>query len=305
MEPTVPFPYRIAFRTHPGRVRSNNEDRAAVVPLPVGARPGVLAVVADGMGGHQAGEVAAQIAVEQIVAAVRSGNPAQPLQTLSTALRQAHEAILAHGRAHPEHAGLGTTCAVVWLQGRRLYLAWIGDSRVYLWQQGRLHRLTTDHTLLEELQAQGGPPLAGLPLAHLLSRHLGSRQHAEPDFRLRLEGFEDDLQALRRQGMRLHAGARLLLCTDGLTDQVTDEEIAQALEQRDLDAALQHLLDLALRRGGRDNITLVGLEIRPGGEGTTGRGRFLEILPWAVLGAGVLLWVLVILLAWRAGLLAW
>ena len=230
---------------------------------------------------------------------MRAGNPARPVATLSQALLRAHQAILAHGRAHPEHAGLGTTCAVVWLQGARLFIASVGDSRIYLWQQGRLQQLTTDHTWLQEMAEQGGMALpvgTGHPLGHLLYRHLGSPHHAEPDLRLRLSPGESDAQALQHQGVRLHAGDQILLCTDGLTDLVPDEEIAQALAATDLDAALDRLLALALQRGGRDNITMIGIRLTSGGEEVDGRSKGLGVPPWGVLGVGVMLLFLVTLL---------
>jgi len=252
--------------THPGMSGKNNEDRFAVSAHQTAARrgqPSLLAVLADGIGGHRAGEVAAEMAVNQISAYVAQSDAAQPVAILQDAAIAASRAIFVEA-AHPDRQGMGATCALAWIIGRRLYTATVGDSRIYLLRQGCLQQLSTDHTWIQEALDNGllqPDQIRGHPNAHVIRRFLGSPQPPIVDVRLRLEAGESDERAERNQGMKLQKGDLLLLCSDGLTDLVPDDEIRQILQERPREEAAGVLLDLACQRGGHDNITLILIQV--------------------------------------------
>ncbi len=254
---------RAAGRSHPGLRRPNNEDRFAVVDAPVAGKESLLAVIADGIGGHQAGEVAAELAIETVVRKVTDSNGKHPSKTLGQAFMEANRRINQAAGAQDSRQGMGTTCVAAWILGKHLYTASLGDSRLYLLRGGELRQLTTDHTWVQEAVEAGAllPEQArGHPNAHIVRRYLGSPRTEPPDFRIRMDAAESDRQAESHQGMPLQTGDRLLLCTDGLTDLVSDEEIAEILRLPDLDAVPDTLIERANARGGRDNITVVVLE---------------------------------------------
>lgn len=253
--------------TDPGRRGKNNEDRYAVLAHHLGPRdstPSLLAIVADGVGGHRAGEVAAQIAVQTISQVVARSDGKRPLETLRQAFQSANRSIYSQASEDIARKGMSTTAACAWIIGDRLYIASVGDSRIYLLRDGEVHQLTTDHTWVQEALEAGiiTPEEARHhPNAHVIRRHLGSLKPVEPDFRLKLDPDESDAQAEGHQGMNLQPGDQLLVCTDGLTDLVETEEIAGVLQARGRDQAVKELVDLANARGGHDNITIVLLKI--------------------------------------------
>lgn len=257
----------IVSATHPGMKGKLNEDRYSVLTYRFTSddhTPSVLALLADGIGGHRAGEVAAQLAVENIIKFVAENSSNQPAQVLKQAFTLASQIILKHSKENPSLIGMGTTCVCAWVIGDQLYAASVGDSRLYLQRGAKLFRLTTDHTWIQEAIAQGTltPDQArGHPNAHIIRRFLGSVNVINPDLRLRLSSAESDIQAEANQGLRLMPGDRLVLCSDGLTDLVKDEEILYILRSRNLDLSPTHLINLANERGGHDNITVVTLEV--------------------------------------------
>lgn len=260
-------PYPVVARTHPGRRGKNNEDRFGVSVYRLTPRDPVtilLAVLSDGIGGHRAGEVASELAVNRISQVVAAGDPKDPPAVLRRAVLEASTAIHEQADANPDQAGMGATCAIVWVIGGQLYTATVGDSRIYLLRRGALLRLSTDHTWVQEALERGllqpGEEI-GHPNAHVIRRYLGGQTPPEADFRLRLNPAEDDRAAEANQGAALYPGDRLLLCSDGLTDLVSDEEIGQALGGASMEIAAQTLETLANERGGHDNITLIALEI--------------------------------------------
>lgn len=256
-----------AANSHPGMKGKNNEDRYAISAHRLGPKknlPSVLAVVCDGIGGHRAGEVAAEIAVETVSKKVAQSDGTLPLETLQQAIQQASAAVQAHAEADSERRGMGATCVCAWVIGDRLYTASVGDSRLYLIREDSIQQLTTDHTWIQEAIDFGAltPEQArGHPNAHVIRRYLGSQTPPEPDFRLRLQPEDSDEQAIANQGARLQPGDFLVLCSDGLTDLVEKEEIKSFLLSQDRETALQSLTDLANERGGHDNITIVTLEV--------------------------------------------
>lgn len=251
----------VATQTHPGLSGKINEDRLAVACFQAAtSRPVLLVVIADGIGGHQAGEVAAELAVQRIVQEVGASDGLHPLEILQGAIQTASQAIAERSAGQPDKTGMGSTCACAWIDGDRLYTAHVGDSRIYLVRNEKIQRLTVDHSWIQEAIEKGviTPEQAhDHPNVHVLRRHLGTVDLPKVDTRLHLATSEDDAQAIRNQGMQLEPGDILLLCTDGLTDMVWDDEILRLITTRNaLRSAAEDLIDRANERGGPDNITL-------------------------------------------------
>ena len=257
----------IAAATHPGMRGKANEDRYSISAYRFTSDdhpPSVLALLADGIGGHRAGEVAAQLAVENINKYVAESQSNQPTQVLQQAFNYTNQIILNHSKDDPMLIGMGTTCVCAWVIGDQLYATSVGDSRLYLQRGAKLVCLTTDHTWIQEALAQGTlmpDQVKGHPNVHIIRRFLGSKNAIIPDMRLRLNPFESDTQAEANQGLHLLPGDRLLLCSDGLTDLVQDREILDILRTRQLESSPARLIDLANQRGGHDNITVVAMEV--------------------------------------------
>jgi protein phosphatase len=245
----------------------NNEDRYAVSAYylkPDQTRQAVLAVVADGIGGHRAGEVAAELAVDTISKVVAESDGREPAQTLQEAIISASQAVLERSESDATLRGMGTTCACAWVIEDRLYTATVGDSRIYLVRGESIRQLTTDHTWVQEAVESGliSPEQArSHPNAHVIRRYLGSRQQVVPDLRLYLRKAETDAHAEANQGVRLQPGDILLLCSDGLTDLVESGEILASIQARGSEKSLDELVGLANERGGHDNITIITLRV--------------------------------------------
>ena len=229
---------RTGARTDIGKVRDGNEDRLAVV-VPDDPEAGVVLCVADGMGGHPAGEVASQIAVDRLgrweeeASKLLTAAPPDPDAALAIRLRdlvrEAHEAILEVGNSDPDKTGLGTTIVAALLRGDRMHVVHCGDSRAYLLRKDTLEQLTQDHVVIE-----GG--------VRFLSAHVGM-----------IEGLDLD-----ETDHDLARGDRVLLCSDGLTDMVPGEAFGVVLHQaEDPEQAAASLVDLANLTGGLDNVTCV------------------------------------------------
>ncbi len=253
---------KVATLSHPGLAGKNNEDRYAIASYVTDAEKSVLfAVVSDGIGGHRAGEVAAELAVNYIIETVSQSNGKDPMQIMESAIHAASQAIASRSASKAEQHGMGATCACVWLEDHNLFIAYVGDSRIYLVRDGSIHRLTIDHTWVQEALERGiiTPAQAhDHPNVHVIRRHLGSVELPDVDFRLRLNGDEDTLTARNNQGTPLKPGDILLICTDGLTDLVWDDEILRLIITRNsLQSAAEDLIEQANERGGHDNITAV------------------------------------------------
>lgn len=230
------------LRTDVGRVRKTNEDAAFIGEG--------LYILCDGMGGHQGGEVASNLAVDILSLTLLKAEPS--IGILRGAITQANEAICLRAQADPRLRGMGTTLTVLWVAGEQMLLAQIGDSRAYLLRGGVLRQCTHDHSMVAELVRIGKLTAAEArvhPQKNLVTRALGTDPRAEADI------FE----------ITRHPGDRWLLCSDGLTDQVTDEEIAQIMSAHPADTAADTLVSLALSRGGPDNITLLLIDDEGGG----------------------------------------
>jgi serine/threonine protein phosphatase PrpC len=229
--------------SHVGMRRQVNEDRYALAP-DLG-----LFVVADGMGGHTAGQVASELATSAALAAVRSLKDGQtaPSDCLRQAIASANQRVLDEVKSRPELTGMGTTMVMLMATGSRATLAHVGDSRAYLIRDRQMRRLTTDHSLVGELVRRGRIDEAEArehPHRHVLTRAIGVRDSVEPAV--------GEMSAL--------AGDVFVLCSDGLTTHLEDEEIASLAEaEPDLNGACQNLVDAANARGGQDNTTIVML----------------------------------------------
>ena len=254
----------VAALSHAGMSGKNNEDRDAIASFKLSAddpRPAVFAVVADGIGGHRAGEVAAELAVKYISMHVAESNGKKPQKILENAIHEASQAIASHAAGHEEEKGMGATCACVWVIEDRLYTSYVGDSRIYLLRGKYIQRLTIDHTWVQEAFEKGiitAEQMRDHPNVHVIRRHLGGVKLPEVDFRLRIDNAETDEESVENQGFHLKPGDTILICSDGLTDLVWDDEIQKTIRsKKDLKSAVESLVTLANQRGGHDNITAV------------------------------------------------
>jgi PPM family protein phosphatase len=307
----------VVAATDVGRKRSQNED-SHVVWIPESPdereRRGVLLVVADGMGGAVAGEVASRLAVETVVNRYREGGGADPLEDLRQAIEEANRAVYEMSRSDPTLHGMGTTCTALALRGRDAWIGHVGDSRAYLARGHKLHQLTQDHTLVAQLvesQQLRAEHARTDSRRNVVTRSVGVGERVEVDV-VGLEG-------------RLEPGDTLLLCSDGLYGLVTDTDLADTLEDRSLEQACQDLIALANDCGGPDNITVIlahieaaaepapvadasgparlagngarGLETHANGApARAGRGRTLMFLVLALVALAIAVWSIVWLL---------
>ncbi len=230
---------RYAARSDRGLVRSNNEDSVYA-----GAR---LLALADGMGGHAAGEVASQL----VIAALAHLDDDEPggdlLAKLAEAVRAGNTAIAAHVEADPELEGMGTTLTAILFAGNKLGLVHIGDSRGYLLRDGDLAQITKDDTFVQTLVDEG--------------RITAEEAHSHPQRSLimrALTGHDVEPTLIMREA---RAGDRYLLCSDGLSDPVSHETILEALKIPDSAESADRLIELALRGGGPDNVTVVVADV--------------------------------------------
>ena len=247
--------YEFFARTDRGRVRNNNEDSVAF------DRDAQIAVLADGMGGYNAGEVASAMATE-LLASRLLGQASD--DCLRDSIDEANAEIYFAAQSEPGCHGMGTTLAVAWFANDRLTTAHIGDSRVYRLRGDGLDRLTRDHSVLQEALDSGiisAEEARFYPDKHLITRALGI------DF-----AVDSEIQEFP-----VLAGDTYLLCSDGLSDMVDDEEIGQVLLQRRNDPALaaDELVQVANENGGRDNVSVVVVKVRDDLVVRTGRWRKL------------------------------
>ena len=254
----------VAAVSHAGMSGKNNEDRYAVTSFQLGkddVRPALFAIVSDGIGGHRAGEVAAELAVNYITSGVGESNAKKPVKILENAIHDASRAISEHSAGRAEEEGMGATCACVWVIENKLYTAHVGDSRIYLIRGRQVQRITIDHTWVQEAFEKGiitAEQMHDHPNLHVIRRYLGGLKLPNVDLRLRIDDDESDEESENNQGFQLEPGDALLLCTDGLTDLVWDDEILKMIRsKKDLKSAAQALVNMANERGGHDNITVV------------------------------------------------
>jgi protein phosphatase len=239
--------FTVSAATDVGLRRPHNEDRFGCWPADAGpdADP-VLLVVADGMGGAQAGEVASRLAVECIVGSHPEQRAEDALEELRRAVESANQVIYEQAVANPQLHGMGTTCTAVIVRGDEVLFAHVGDSRAYLVRAGRIRQFTEDHSLVAQLVMQRHltPEQARTdPRRNVVTRSVGVWPAVEVD-----AGRLDE---------PLRPGDTLVLCTDGLHGVVEDEEIAAIAGGPSPERACGELIALAHARGAPDNITVL------------------------------------------------
>lgn len=258
-----------AGETHVGLVRSGNEDAFLVAPP--------LFAVADGLGGHQAGEVASSIAIDTLLEAAPRSVEAK---ALGRAVRQANAAVIAAAESGRGRSGMGTTLTAAMIDGTRIAVAHVGDSRAYLLHYGELQQLSQDHSMVADLVRQGqltAEESRSHPNRSVITRALGS------DPNMLVDTFE----------IEAAPGDRLLLATDGLTSMVPDPEIARVLaSESSAHTAVDVLIDRALAGGGHDNITAVVIDVagkqRAAREGQASLPKWGSLVLWLLAAALIL-----------------
>ncbi len=237
--------------THRGKVRKKNEDCFLAEEL----SPGIyLFIVADGMGGHMAGEVASSLACKIIREEVGKNPGENPLPLLLSAFEKANEVVFKEGKKASFTMGMGTTLTVLYLRGNKAFIAHVGDSRVYMLKEGKFLKLTKDHSLVEKLLMNGSisPEEAkNHPKKNILYESVGVLGEVHPQLvgPIHLEGDET-----------------FLLCSDGLTFHLSDEEIKEIVQENPPAEAVKKLIRIANERGGKDNITVITVKAQ-GGKG--------------------------------------
>lgn len=256
--------YRVGYLTDVGNVRTNNEDSLLAIEVlrAFESKPTstVLCAVADGVGGSQKGEVASRLTLQTL--AVRAsehiirGEDKGLSESLRTCIENSNDAVVKYGMGHRESEGLATTIVATFIEGRSAYVAHVGDSRAYLVNRGEIRQLTKDHSEVQELMDAGKVPPDQ-------ARHYPGR-----NIITRAVGASTDIQ-VAVSTVTLAPGDRILLCSDGLWEPVTDAEIHSiVMQSSDPQYACAKLVTLAKDRGGKDNITVVIVELQGPGEMT-------------------------------------
>ena len=236
---------QVEARTDKGLIRPINEDSIATIP------ERGLVVLADGMGGYNAGEVASQLAVEQISSYLLS-RELPDVEAMVTAVERANSAILTMMESADEYQGMATTVVMASFGAESACFAHVGDSRIYQYRDGRLEQLTQDHSMIQELINQG--------MFNTVEE--AEQAGVKKNILIRGVGIEEQVQVDIREQL-LRAGDRYLLCSDGLSDMVIEAEIAKVLGNDTLTIAemADTLLKLALEQGGRDNISVIVVSV--------------------------------------------
>lgn len=247
----------VANQTDVGCRRENNEDFLSYWEPESDRdfqRMGRLAIIADGMGGYEGGQEASRLAVETILHVYGHEPSSDPSAALVRGFLEAHDRIRQYADDHPELQGMGTTCTALVLQGQKLFVVHIGDSRLYLLRKGTIQRLTHDHSYVGRLVESGilrSEEAESHPQRHILTAALGAGAELSP------EAFTEPLE--------VEAGDSLVLCTDGLWSQVSEKELLGVVSSHSPAAACRELVRIARERGGPDNITLQILLVRENG----------------------------------------
>ncbi len=229
-----------------GRKRQLNQDFIYLSEVPVGNLPNVF-IVADGMGGHNAGDFASRYAVETVVEEIEASFEKNPVRILGRAIERANTLIRRRAREDISCSGMGTTMVIATCIGRYLEVANVGDSRLYI-VNDRIRQVTKDHSLVEEMVRMGGIDRASArnhPDKNIITRAIGARDYVEADF------FNLELQM----------GDMVLLCSDGLTNMMDDETIHRILKGGgSLKDRVEELVRVANQNGGKDNISVIVIE---------------------------------------------
>lgn len=241
---------KITAKTHVGMVRDKNEDCYFVDEI-----DNRIFIVADGMGGHLSGEIASKMAVETAVELMKEkfSTDSEPkeeiiVQWIHEVIEKTNEAVYRKSFDDEKYMGMGTTFVFVIIDRLKVYIAHVGDSRAYLLEENSIVQITRDHTLVQALVDSGSITLEESkvhPKRNIIMRALGTNRD-----------MEVDIHVLSRP----KSGAVLLMCTDGLTGVVEDNEIVEIFVESEIDKACDSLIELANKRGGHDNITVLAVE---------------------------------------------
>lgn len=229
-----------------GKNREMNQDYVYTSENAVGNLPNLF-IVADGMGGHKAGEFASKFTVETIVESVRTNEQKEPVRIIEEAIQTANRELIQKARQDETMAGMGTTVVVVTVIGDKAFVANVGDSRMYVIGK-EISQITRDHSLVEEMVRMGElakDAAKDHPDKNIITRAVGAAQDVDVDF------FE----------VELYPQDYILMCSDGLTNMVEDEDIRRIVQsQRDVAERVEKLVETANDHGGHDNITVVVIE---------------------------------------------
>lgn len=232
--------------TDVGRQRNMNQDYVFSTVKPVGNLPNLF-IVADGMGGHKAGDLASKFSVNTFIDCVKNSVSSKPVQIMSDAINHTNEELLKLASTSEDYRGMGTTFVVAVIYGRSMYVANIGDSRLYLADR-ELKQVTRDHSYVEEMVQMGTlnrEDARTNEYKNVITRALGGAENVIPDF------FEIEIED----------NSRILMCTDGLTNMVTDKEIESVMSSHDdIMNKADKLVMMANQNGGKDNISVIIIE---------------------------------------------
>ncbi|MBQ2275889.1 MAG: Stp1/IreP family PP2C-type Ser/Thr phosphatase [Lachnospiraceae bacterium] len=230
-------------KTDIGKTRRINQDYIFFSDSPIGNLPN-LYIVADGMGGHKAGEFASKFAVERAVDIVSKHELNSPIAILQDAYKVINKELIEEAKTNEEHMGMGTTLVIATVVDSQLFVANVGDSRLYV-MRNFIKQITLDHSLVEELIRSGElkrDQIRNHPEKNIITRALGAEKKVVPDF------FE----------VTLSKGDKILLCSDGLTNMVDDNEILQlCMSNHQIEDKVNSLVDRANYYGGKDNIAVI------------------------------------------------
>ena len=249
--PSSRYAVDASYLSDRGRVRPLNEDSACVVKPEDPAtldRKGVLMAVADGMGGHEGGELASRMTIDRLCASYYESE-CDPQSALTGALELANREVLSFARRYPHLTGMGTTCTAIALVNGSAWLAHVGDTRLYLVRDGSAYRMTQDHSATMDMVTRGLLTLSE------------ADHHEERNVILRAVGTREKLEpAIWQDPFPVQPGDRLLICSDGFYETVADEEIGRiSTAAAGSVQACEALLALAMERDGSDNITVAVL----------------------------------------------
>lgn len=241
--PWETMPIKVTALSDKGKVRKGNEDSWGSFPETS------LFIVADGMGGHKAGDIASKLAVETIYESLRErespgeGKFEQTSHYLNDSIQRANRRIFEEGNKNPGQSGMGTTVVATWIAGNSASIAYVGDSRAYLLRNKNLRQITSDHTLVNDYMTKGllqPHEVERHPLRHVLSRAVGPQEQVDADI----------------FNLPLQTGDIILLCTDGLSNMLSKEKMEEILNgPEDLETKNQILIQQANDSGGSDNVT--------------------------------------------------
>jgi protein phosphatase len=233
--------------TDPGQKRAHNEDYVFASDASVGGLPNLF-IVADGMGGHNAGDIASETAVKAILEQIRKRKIKTPTKALEEAINHANKAVFDCAKADESKAGMGTTLVAATVVENRLHVANVGDSRLYIVRGGELVQVTHDHSLVEEMLRSGTISKAAAehhPAKHKITRAVGVEEDVRIDF------FDEPMDDIRA----------IFLCSDGLSNMVEAETIRDVLaSDKKVKQKAERLVELANAAGGKDNITVLVID---------------------------------------------